>query len=406
VSFREGLKSLPKQIWQLGWISFFNDVCSEMAYPILALFMVAIGQGPAALGFVEGIAEAIVSFMKGASGVRSDVTGRRVPYIQWGYFMTSVSKAFVGLANGWGLVLAGRSLDRFGKGVRTTARDTLIVDSMEQKRLGAAFGLHRAMDTAGAFVGVLLTLLLLYIFRGSDQLKVYRTIFFVSVVPGFFAVVLTLKLREAKATEEAPGEVKEKPKISLKGLPSGYWKAIIITCVFALANSSDTFLVLRANDVFKNSAGVAGAAILAIWAYALYNAVYTLVSYPAGEWSDTVGRWIVLGIGWLIYAAVYAGFALVNGWLIWVLFAIYGIYIGMTDGVSKALVGDFAPKHAKGTAMGVYYMFNGFATLAASGLMGILWTVYGYKTAFLFEAGAALVSVVLVVLLGRKKKEG
>jgi len=404
MALNESTRSLPKQVWQLGWISFFNDVCTEMAYPILALFMVAIGQGPAALGLVEGVAEAIVSFMKGASGVHTDITGRRVPYIQSGYFLTSASKPIIAFARSWPLVLVARALDRFGKGIRTTARDTLIVDTMGKDRLGAAFGLHRAMDTAGAFTGVLLTLAMLYIFKSSSPLATYRTIFLVSVVPGALCVLLTLRLREAHA-DAAPAEAAtQRPKINLREMPAGYWKALGITTVFALANSSDTFLVLRASDAFKAS-GPANAAIAAIWAYALYNLVYTLASYPAGELSDRIGRWWVLGIGWLLYAGVYAGFAVARGAFIWPLFAVYGIYIGMTDGVSKALVGDFSPKQGKGTAMGLYYMITGFATLAASGVMGILWNVYGYRTAFFFGAITALASVVLVVMFGRRPKK-
>jgi MFS family permease len=376
-----------------------------MAYPILALFMAAIvplGRGPAVLGLVEGVAEAVVSFMKGASGVHTDITGRRVPYIQAGYLLTSVSKPIIALARSWPLVLVARALDRFGKGIRTTSRDTLIVDTMEKERLGAAFGLHRAMDTAGAFVGVLLTLALLYIFRSSNPLSTYRTIFLVSVIPGGLCVLLTLRLKDVRH-ESADDKPAAKTKINLKDLPAGYWKALVITTVFALANSSDTFLVLRANDAFKGS-GPGSAAIAAIWAYALYNLVYTLVSYPAGELSDRIGRWWVLGLGWLLYAFVYAGFAVSSGAVIWLLFGVYGVYIGMTDGVSKALVGDFSPKTGKGTAMGLYYMVTGFATLAASGIMGILWTAYGYQIAFYFGAATALASVLLVVIFGRAKR--
>lgn len=400
MSTSEKRPPLPAQVWQLGWISFFNDVCTEMAYPILALFMTAIGQGPAALGLVEGVAEAIVSFMKGASGVHTDITGRRVPYIQGGYFLTSASKPIIALAGSWPLVLVARSLDRFGKGIRTTARDTLIVDTMGKERLGAAFGLHRAMDTAGAFLGVIATLGLLYWFRNADRLQAYRTIFMVSVIPGALCVLLTLKLKDRISDKHEMEAAEPKPKISLREMPAGYWKALVITSVFALANSSDTFLVLRTSEAFK-SYGAGNAAIDAIWAYALYNLVYTLISYPAGELSDRIGRWWVLGIGWLLYAGVYAGFALTSGGAIWLLFILYGLYIGMTDGVSKALVGDLSPKKGKGTAMGLYYMVTGFATLAASGIMGLLWNLYGYHVAFSFGAGTALLSVVLVILFGR-----
>lgn len=406
---KQGIRALPIQVWELGWVSFFNDVCSEMAYPVLALFMAAIGQGPAALGAVEGIAESMVSFMKGASGVHSDIVGKRVPYVRWGYLLTTLGKPVIGLASGWQVVLGGRALDKFGKGIRTTARDTLIVDSAGKERLGAAFGLHRGLDTAGAFIGVLLTLVLLYFVRGSDRVSVYRTIFFISVIPGAIAVLLTLKLRDVRQSGDGQGAGVERKgeaiRPSLREMPAGYWKALALTTIFALANSSDTFLILRANQVFKGY-GLATAAILAIWAYALYNAVYAVVSYPAGELSDKIGRWWVLGVGWLIYAAVYAGFGSAGTWQLWILFAFYGIYIGLTDGVSKALVGDFAPKHAKGTAMGFYYMVTGFATLAASGAMGVIWAKCGFKLAFEFEAALAVLAVLAIPVATVGKKRG
>ena len=389
-----GARSLPKQVWELGWISFFNDVCSEMAYPILALFMAALGQSPLFLGLVEGVAEFILSCMKGLSGLHSDLVGKRVPYVQWGYILSTISKIPIALAGGWTLVLTGRSLDRFGKGVRNTARDTLLVESVEQPRLGAAFGLQRGMDTAGAFVGVLATLALLYFLPGNGSLGVYRTVFLISVIPGTFAVVLTFRLRDPAHPEDKPVQ-----RISLKALPAGYWRAVIATTVFALANSSDTFLILRAKDVFS-AANWAMAGALAIWGYALYNAIYAVVSYPAGEMSDRIGRWWILGAGWFIYAAVYAGFAFTGPVLIWVLFAAYGVYIGMTDGVSKALVGEFSPKAGKATAMGLYAMVTGFAALAASALMGYLWVKCGARDAFLVSAALALASVVLAAVFG------
>lgn len=397
----ESNKRLPTQVWQLGWISYFADVCSEMAYPVLPLLMAALGQGPAALGMVEGIAEAIVSFMKGASGVRTDVTGKRVPFIQGGYALSALGKPLIGFATGWPLVLAGRSLDRFGKGIRTTARDTLIVDATDPAVRGRAFGLHRALDTAGAFTGVLLTLLLLYLLKDYSQRQVYSWIFFIAFIPGVLSVLLTLRIRDVPH-EDKPGDVPN-AKFNLKVLPAGYWRAVAITSVFAIANSSDTFLILRARQVFGQTFTAATAAELAIWAYALYNIVYTFVSYPAGSLSDRIGRWWVLGVGWLVYAAVYLGFGYTSGPMIWLLFAVYGVYIGMTDGVSKALVADFSPKQARGSAMGIFYMITGFCTLAASGLMGLLYT-QSARLAFTTEACIAVVAVLAILVAAPRRQ--
>jgi MFS family permease len=399
-----GVRSLPKQVWQLGWISFFADICSEMAYPVLALFIAALGAGPAALGIVEGVAESIVSFMKGASGVRTDVTGKRVPYIQAGYGLSALGKPLIALATGWPLVLVARSLDRFGKGIRTTARDTLIVDSTPSDRMGAAFGLHRGLDTAGAFVGVLLTLALLYLLQGNDQLRTYRMVFAIAFVPGIVSMFFTFRVKEAAHPEEAVKARQEGVRFNLSMLPPGYWRAVAISSTFALANSSDTFLILRAHQVFDAQYGVKAAAMLPVVGYAVYNAVYTVLSYPSGALSDRIGRWWVLGIGWLIYAAVYAGFSVASAGLLWVLFGLYGVYMGMTDGVGKALVADHAPRQARGSAMGLFYMISGFATLATSILTGTLWNLYGPRVAFGFGACIAVVAVAMIPLLSTKNK--
>jgi MFS family permease len=295
------------------------------------------------------------------------------------------------------------------------------------------------LDSAGAFTGVLVTLALLYWFQGPNKVQIYRSIFLIAFVPGIVSVLFTLKLKDVKHQDdeadnsetgavarstaqtkplpavEGAGEAEpnrglgendksrstiqsQKKKIDLKNMPDGYWKAVGITTVFALANSSDTFLILRANKVFGATYGASSAALLAIWGYALYNVVYTLLSYPAGNLSDKIGRWKMLGAGWLIYAVVYFGFGIANAWMLWFLFALYGLYIGATDGVGKALVGDFAPKERKGTAMGLFYMITGFATLAASGITGLLWQFYGEKVAFGFGASMALVAVFLVLV--------
>lgn len=375
-------------MWQLGWISFFADVSSEMAYPALPLFMNNVLKAPvAAIGLVEGVAEALVSIMKGLSGIHSDRTGRRTPYLRWGYGLSALGKPMIALAHAWPMVMVARVTDRLGKGVRTTARDALIADTVEAARRGEAFGLHRAMDTAGALVGVGLALVLL-----SWTPEGYRLLFLLAAIPGAISVALTFRLSEATPQGPERAETEKAPApVSLRELPRGYWRALGLACVFALGNSSDTFLLLRAQDL-----GFSAAA--AIGAYALYNVTYALLSRPMGVLSDRLGRWRVLGAGWLVYAGVYVGFALLGPHAVWPLFAVYGVYMGFTGGVGKALVADHAPPGSRGTALGFFYLTMGFATLVSSVVAGILWDQIGPAAPFWFGATCALAAAALIPL--------
>lgn len=379
---------MHRRVWQLGWISFFADVSSEMAYPALPLFMNNVLKAPvAAIGLVEGVAEALVSIMKGLSGIHSDRTGRRTPYLRWGYGLSALGKPMIALAHAWPMVMVARVTDRLGKGVRTTARDALIADTVEAARRGEAFGLHRAMDTAGALVGVGLALVLL-----SWMPEGYRLLFLLAAIPGAISVALTFRLSEASPQGPERAETEKAPApVSLRELPRGYWRALGLACVFALGNSSDTFLLLRAQDL-----GFSAAA--AIGAYALYNVTYALLSRPMGVLSDRLGRWRVLGAGWLVYAGVYVGFALLGPHAVWPLFAVYGVYMGFTGGVGKALVADHAPPGSRGTALGFFYLTMGFATLVSSVVAGILWDQIGAAAPFWFGATCALAAAALIPL--------
>lgn len=373
-------------MWHLGWISFFADVSSEMAYPAIPLFLKNVLKAPvAAIGLVEGVAEALVSVMKGLSGIHSDRTGRRAPYLQWGYGLSALGKPLIALATVWPMVLAARVTDRLGKGIRTPARDALLADSVDASSRGEAFGIHRAMDTAGALVGVLLALALL-----AWMPEGYRTLFVLAAIPGAIAVVLTLRISEPRS-EGADGDEPEPPPapISVRDLPKGYWRALALALVFALGNSSDTFLLLRAQDLGYSAAA-------AIGAYALYNATYALLSRPMGRLSDRLGRWRVLGAGWIVYAAVYVGFATLGSAAVWPLFAVYGVYMGFTEGVGKALVADHAPRGSRGTALGFFYLASGLATLASSVVAGLLWDRIGAAAPFWFGAGCAVVAAALI----------
>lgn len=383
---------IPRTVWKLGWISFFADVSSEMAYPIIPLFLKnTLKASVGSLGIIEGTAEAIVSFMKGWSGWHSDRIGKRVPYIRWGYGLSAAGKPLIGLATVWPLVLVARVVDRLGKGLRTTARDALVADAVPKSMLGRAFGLHRGLDTAGALVGVLVAWWLVQLIPGN-----YRTIFLLAGIPGVASVILTFMIRERKAGDvedlSQPMELTpltRSPREVLRSMPPGYWFALVLTLLFALANSSDTFLLLRSSQLGLKDDQV-------IFVYALYNVAYMLLSYPAGLLSDKIGRWGVMGAGWILYVGVYAGFATLGQAALWPLFLLYGVYMGLTKGVGSALVADFAPKDARGTAMGLFNMLLGGATLLASLIAGILWDQIGPRAPFWFGSIVAAIAVLTI----------
>ena len=345
---------LPEAVVRLGWISFFTDVASEMVYPVVPLFLTAaLGAPVVVVGAMEGVAEAIVSIMKGLSGWHSDRLGRRVPYIRWGYGLGALGKPLLAMAASWPLALLARAVDRTGKGLRTTARDAYIADAVGPSQAGRAYGLHRSMDTAGAIVGVLLTTGLLTLLPGR-----YRTIFLIAALPGFLAVWLTFRLREA-APLPASAVISRIPSAAparnvaavrpWSGLSPAYWATLAPLVLFAFANSSDMLLILRAKDVGLSD-------IQTVLAYALYNLVYALSAYPLGLLSDRFGRWRMVVAGWTLYALVYGGFAVAdagaNASLVWWLFGLYGLFMGLTDGIGRALIRDKSPEEKKARPWG------------------------------------------------------
>jgi MFS family permease len=304
------------------------------------------------------------------------------------------------------LVLTGRLIDRLGKGVRASPRDALIADAAGPEMRGRAFGFHRAMDTAGAVLGVLLSAALLWwfagtprgdgahAFQGADAGRAFRLVFAIAAALGLVSLVITFMAKEParpalapQAGERSPHRSSNRPSFS-----GSYWRTLALLLVFSLANSSDTFLLLRARDVGLSPWSV-------VLAYALCNIVYAAASYPAGIVSDRLGRWRVIAVGWLIYAAVYAGMAVTGPVGVWPLLALYGVYMALTDGVSKALIADHAPPQARGTALGIFHATSGIFALAASLIAGLLWTRVAPPAAFWFAAAAALTAVALVPVL-------
>lgn len=412
---------LPRAVWLLSWVSFFADVSSEMIYPLLPLFLIGVlGSSKMQLGLIEGAAVLIVSVMTAFAGFRSDRTGKRVIWIQVGYGLPMLGKAMIALATAWGFVLGGRLLDRFGKGLRSAPRDAMIAGAVKADQRGRAFGVHRALDTAGALIGVLLAAFLLWWLTGTPVKSahpeavtaaaqtpawIYRVIFGVGAGLGLASFLLTFLVRESDAAErDAPAPITpttDSPaNVGGTGsarvpLPRSYWTVLGVLVVFSLANSSDTFILLRASDLGYSPWAV-------VMVYALFNVAYAALSYPAGALSDRLGRWRIIAVGWVIYAVVYAGFALLptaHAWGMWPLMALYGIYMALTDGVGKALIADHVPKERRGAAMGIFYALTGLTTLGASLLAGLVWDRSGPTAAFLIGAGfavAALASLAFV----------
>jgi len=397
---------LPAVVYQLGWVSFFNDICSEMAYPIIPLFIIEVLRADKqVLGWIDGVALALVNFMNAWSGFRSDKSGKRTPWIQVGYLTSGLSKPIFAMAHIWPAALGARVLDRFGKGVRSTARDALMADSVDKSDYGRAYGLHQSMDTAGAFVGVLATAFLLWLWASTPADTVYRNIFLVATIPGAVAWAITMTLKDPPRDSSSDQDVAAKKafKFQWSSLSPLYWKAVVISAVFALANSSDTFLLLRAGPV--KDGGVGLIPMFVVLAYAGYNLVFTFLSYPAGKLSDKLGRWPTLFVGWILYALVYFGFGIANTVTIWIMFAIYGISIGAVTAVNKALVAELAPKEAKGSAIGIFQMVTGVAVLISSPVMGIVWDRYGPAAAFDVCSGLALLAAFLIFATGGLRRK-
>ncbi len=390
-------KGLTRNVVILGFVSLLNDGASEMIYPLLPVFLTAVlGAGPATLGTIEGIAETTASLLKLYSGYWSDRVKKRKGWIFVGYAISNVIRPLIAFSTSWLQVLALRFSDRVGKGLRTSPRDAIIADSTPIESRGLAYGFHRAMDHSGAILGPLAATALLLVFH--DDLK---TIFLLSVIPGILAVVLLLfGLKEKQA-----GPVREASKTTFNfraawnEMPPGFKKYLVIILIFTLGNSTDAFLLLRAQQL-----GVPVALLPMIWV--ALHIVKMVFSIPGGILSDRIGRKHVIVTGWVVYALVYAAFgAATQNWQAWALFAVYGIYFGLTEGVEKALVADFAPSYLRGSAFGLYHLVVGLGALPASLIFGLVWQKFGSAAAFGMGACLALLASVMLSLLVINKQE-
>jgi MFS family permease len=379
-----------RNIILLGLTSLLTDISTEMVYPILPFFLVSsLGATPAVLGLIEGVAESLASILKVFSGYFSDRFQRRKPLTILGYSGSALGKVLLYVAGSWGVVFAARVVDRFGKGVRTAPRDALIVESSPRDRRGRAFGLHRALDNTGAAVGVLIAIAFLSASPGN-----YNRIFVWSILPAAVGVALLFLVREQQRPN-AHSTAFVRPR--WKSLPPKLRTFLVISLVFSLGNSSNTFLLLRAGGGQLDTSRV-------LLLYLVYNIVHAAVSYPAGRISDRIGRKLVLIAGYAMFSAVYFGFAFIAGggetWVIWMLFVIYGLFSALTDGVEKALVSDLAPTEARATAIGLHAMLVGIGLFPASFIAGQLWVNVGPEVALgLGGITGLLAAVALTVVL-------
>ncbi len=378
-------KSISRNVLVLGVVSFFNDVASEMVYPIVPIFLTSVLKASmTVVGLIEGIAEATAAITKFFFGFLSDRWGKRKPFVTLGYFISAVSKGLMGLAGGWFLVLVSRFLDRFGKGLRTAPRDALLLQNTDSKNKGYVFGFHRSLDSAGAVVGPILALVLVYFFANN-----LRIIFYLATIPALFGVLLLVLLVKEKTEAVNAGY---KLKFSIKELDSRIVFFIFVTMVFALGNSSDAFLILRAK-------GLGLSVQLSILAYVLYNLVYTLASTPLGKFSDKIGHKKMFSFGLLVFSLVYFLFASVkSGAYMWILFPVYGVYIAATDGVAKAYLGDFIKEGQAGSVYGLYQMILALATFFASWFGGLLWTKIDPSATFYYGTIMSLLAFLLLMV--------
>ncbi len=374
---------ISKQVFILGMVSLFTDIASEMLYPVTPIFLtVVLGSSMAVVGLIEGIAEVTSGLLKGYFGNLSDKLGKRSIFVVFGYGISALAKSLPGIFQNIPVVLTSRVSDRIGKGIRTAPRDALLA-SYSNGNSGAVFGFHRALDTLGAAIGPVLALVLLNFYPNNFQL-----IFLAAFVPSVIAVVFTLFVKDNDASSN---EKSKKNYLEFwKSAPNQYKQVLVLITIFSLVNSSDVFLILKSQNITQSSS-------LAIFGYVFYNIIYAIFSYPLGGLADKYGKQKVFSFGLMIFSAVYFGFAFLNDInLIWILFALYGIYAASTEGVSKAWISDLIPSEQRGSAIGLLTMLSSFSVMLGSFLTGILWDRFGSSFPFLLSAISSLLIAMII----------
>jgi MFS family permease len=354
-----------------------------------------LGAATTIVGLVGGLSESTDAIFRIFSGWLSDRVRKRKPLAILGYSISTVAKPFMYLASTWGAVLAIRFGDRVGKGIRTSPRDALVADSVDAGERGKGFGLHRAMDTTGAVLGLALAAIIIYLVQGGGlalSLKTYQWLVLVGIVPAVLAIVVLLFFVHERK-ESSPGAHQKLPRVGLTaGFAPRFKLFLVVMAVFTLGNSSDFFVILRAQNLGSS-------VVYVVLMLVLFNITYAVTSLPAGILSDRLGRRRVIALGWFVYALVYLGFAVASElWQVWLLFACYGVYYGMVEGVARAFVADLVPEEKRGTAYGLYHGVVGITLLPASLIAGWLWQAYSPAAPFFL--GAALAFLAMVGIMG------
>lgn len=381
---------LGRNVISLGAVSFLTDVSSEMIYPLLPVFLTAVlGASAAYVGAIEGAAETTAALLKLASGWWSDRVRRRKPLVVIGYGIATVARPLVAIAQSAAQVLAIRVSDRVGKGIRNAPRDALIAESVDPSIRGRAFGFHRAMDNAGGIVGPLIAFAVL-----TWHFAALRTVFWLAAIPGVLSLLVVIVFVRDVPRAAPAGASKALDLTQPMG--ARFWKVMGVILLFTLGNSTDAFLLLRANQL-----GVPVALAPILWA--ALHVVKSASNVPGGVLSDRIGRRPTLIAGWLLYALVYVGFAGAHAaWQAWALFAVYGVFFGLTEGSERALVADMVGLERRGTAFGWYNLAIGLGALPASLMFGYVWDRWGAPVAFLMGASLALAAAIGMTLVGKK----
>ncbi|HSE17885.1 MAG TPA: MFS transporter [Pyrinomonadaceae bacterium] len=415
---------MPRNVFAIGLVSLLNDASSEIIYPLLPIFLASsLGASARAIGTIEGLAESISSLLKLFAGYLSDRLAKRKLLVVAGYSVASLARPLLAFAQTWTQVLAIRLTDRIGKGVRTAPRDAMIADTVRVEQRGLAFGFHRAMDHGGAVIGPLVGYLLVILFVAnakSPTTSEFSKIFLAASVPALLAVLVAiffmrespvssasleagasapLSPRSSTINNKAASSRRTPKKLSLRGFDSNFKRFLLVLALFTLSNSSDSFLILRAMD-----SGVSVALVPLLWA--AHHGMKVLSSLLGGDLSDRLGRKRLIVAGWILYAAVYAGFAFATHQAsLWILFLVYGIYFGLAEGAEKALVADLVRPEQRGTAYGLYNLAFGVTVFPASFLMGMIWDWKGPTTAFLVSAFMGATAAMLLLILVRPRPE-
>ena len=389
------MRIITRTIWILSMVSMFADISSEMLYPIIPVYLRQIGFTVFLIGLLEGLAEFTAGLSKGYFGQKSDETGKRLPFIKWGYFLSSLSKPMMAVITYPAWIFGARTIDRLGKGLRTAPRDAILSQEATPETKARVFSFHRGWDTLGAVLGPSLALLFLQFHPAQ-----YKSLFYLAFIPGIIATSCLFLLKEKK---NIPGKTKKAGFFSFfnywKTSTIEYKKLIVGLLIFALFNSSDVFLLLRAKEITGNDT-------ITITAYIFYNLVYALSSFPAGIAADRIGLRKIFITGLLLFTIVYAGFAFLHlSMLVFILFFIYGIYAAASEGIAKAWITNIAGSGQVATAVGFYTSCQSICTLLASIIAGFLWSSFGVMTTFLATAVISfLVAVYFIFIDGSIKK--